>query len=378
MYVLNTGFYKSIDGGRTYSTINTPHGDNHDLWIAPDDPNRMIEANDGGRECELQRRAHVVRARSSDSAVLSRRARQRFPYHVYGAATGQLYGAHRVAHNRLRHYGKGLGRNGGQRIGLGAAFAKRFDDCVRGNYGGLLERLDHHTGQSRDINVWPDNPMGWGAEGMKYRFQWNFPILFSPNDPNVLYTAGSHLFKSTNEGQTWQIISGDLTRNDKAKQGSSGGPITKDNTSVEYYCTIFTIAESPVTKGVMWTGSDDGLVHVTRDSHAAKPTWENVHQEHLRPARMDSDQLHRALATRRLHRPTSPRRCIKRTTSAPIFTRPAIYRQDVEEDHQRHPRQRLHARHSRRPESARPVVRWHRNGQSTVHSTTATLGSHCN
>jgi hypothetical protein len=126
------------------------------------------------------------------------------------------------------------------------------------------------------VNVWPDNPMGWGAEGMKYRFQWNFPIHFSPHDPNVLYTGGSHVFKTTNEGQSWQTISTDLTRNDKSKQGASGGPITKDNTSVEYYCTIFAMAESPVTKGVMWIGSDDGLVHVTRDSHAAKPAWENV------------------------------------------------------------------------------------------------------
>jgi hypothetical protein len=138
--------------------------------------------------------------------------------------------------------------------------------------------MDHRTGQQRDVNVWPDNPMGWGAEGMKYRFQWNFPIHFSPHDPNVLYTGGSHVFKTTNEGQSWQTISSDLTRNDKSKQASSGGPITKDNTSVEYYCTIFTMAESPVAKGVLWTGSDDGLVHVTRDSHAAKPVWENVTQ----------------------------------------------------------------------------------------------------
>jgi hypothetical protein len=145
-----------------------------------------------------------------------------------------------------------------------------------GNYGGLLGRLDHRTGQQRDINVWPDNPMGWGAEGMKYRFQWDFPILFSPNDQNTLYTGGNVLFKTTNEGQSWQIISPDLTRNDKSKLGPSGGPITKDNTSVEYYCTIFTLAESPVQKGVIWTGSDDGLVHVTRDGDAEKPKWENV------------------------------------------------------------------------------------------------------
>ncbi len=276
MYVLNTGFYKSIDGGRTYSTINTPHGDNHDLWIAPDDPNRMIEANDGGANVSYNG-GRMWSEQDQATAQFYRVALDNdFPYHVYGAQ--QDSSTVRIA-SRTTGFGiteKDWDVTAGSESGWVQPSPKDSMIVFGGNYGGLLERLDHHTGQSRDINVWPDNPMGWGAEGMKYRFQWNFPILFSPNDPNVLYTAGSHLFKSTNEGQTWQIISGDLTRNDKAKQGASGGPITKDNTSVEYYCTIFTIAESPVTKGVMWTGSDDGLVHVTRDSHAAKPTWENV------------------------------------------------------------------------------------------------------
>jgi hypothetical protein len=115
--------------------------------------------------------------------------------------------------------------------------------------------------------------MGWGAGDLKYRFQWNFPIVFSPHDPNTLYAAANVLFKSTNEGQSWQVISGDLTRNDKAKQASSGGPITKDNTSIEYYCTIFTVMESPIEKGTIWAGSDDGLVHVTRDGGK---NWQNV------------------------------------------------------------------------------------------------------
>src|SRR5256714_13113894 len=115
--------------------------------------------------------------------------------------------------------------------------------------------------------------MGWGAEGMKYRFQWSYPILFSPNDPAALYAAGDHLFRTTNEGQSWEMISPDLTRNDKSKQGPGGGPITKDNTSVEYYDTIFTVAESSLQKGVIWTGSDDGLVQLTRDNGK---TWANV------------------------------------------------------------------------------------------------------
>ena len=142
-----------------------------------------------------------------------------------------------------------------------------------GCYDGLLQRLNHKTEEKRLINVWPDNPMGHGAEGMKYRFQWNFPIFFSPHDPNKLYTASNHLHVTYNEGQTWEIISPDLTRNDSSKLVSSGGPITQDNTSVEYYCTIFAAVESPITKGLIWVGSDDGLIHITTDGGK---NWRNV------------------------------------------------------------------------------------------------------
>ena len=134
-----------------------------------------------------------------------------------------------------------------------------------GSYGGLITRYDHHTGQLRDINPYPNNPMGAGADVLQYRFQWNFPLVFSPHDSNTLYTAANVLFKSTNEGQSWEVISPDLTRNDKSKQGPSGGPITKDNTSIEYYDTIFTVMESPVQAGTIWIGTDDGLVQLSRD-----------------------------------------------------------------------------------------------------------------
>ncbi|HSD46874.1 MAG TPA: hypothetical protein VLB87_09620, partial [Pyrinomonadaceae bacterium] len=142
-----------------------------------------------------------------------------------------------------------------------------------GSYGGLTTRYDRRTGQLRDINPYPNNPMGSGADVLKYRFQWNFPIVFSPHDPNTLYLAANVLFKSTDEGSSWQVISPDLTRNDKSKQGSSGGPITKDNTSVEYYATIFTLMESPLTAGTIWAGSDDGLVQLSRDGGR---NWSNV------------------------------------------------------------------------------------------------------
>ncbi len=142
-----------------------------------------------------------------------------------------------------------------------------------GSYDGLITRYDHHNGQTRNVTVWPDNEMGWAPDKLKYRFQWDFPLLFSAHDPNLLFAAGNVLFASTDQAQSWKPISGDLTRNDKSKQISSGGPITKDNTSIEYYDTIFTVIESPVEKGLIWAGSDDGLVHLTRDGGAH---WQNV------------------------------------------------------------------------------------------------------
>ncbi len=273
MYVLNTGFYKSVDGGRTYTTIQVPHGDNHDLWIAPDDPLRMINANDGGANVSSNGGRTWSEQDQATAQFYRVSVDNDFPYHVYGAQ--QDNSTVKIA---SRSTGIGITvrdweETAGSESGWVQAHPKDSNIVFGGNYGGYLTRLDHRNGQVRDINVWPDNPMGWGAEGMKYRFQWNFPILFSPHDSNVLYTAGNHLFKTANEGQSWQIISPDLTRNDKSKLGPSGGPITKDNTSVEYYCTIFTAAESPVQKGVIWAGSDDGLVHVTRDGGGK---WDNV------------------------------------------------------------------------------------------------------
>jgi hypothetical protein len=147
------------------------------------------------------------------------------------------------------------------------------DIVYGGNYGGFLSRLDHKTGENRAINVWPDNPMGAGADVQKYRFQWNFPIFISPHNPKRLYACGNHLFVTENEGQTWEMISPDLTTNDKSKQAPSGGPITKDNTSVEYYCTIFTAMESPLERDLLMTGSDDGLLNISRDGGAH---WENI------------------------------------------------------------------------------------------------------
>ena len=152
------------------------------------------------------------------------------------------------------------------------------DIVVGGSYGGYLTVVDHKTGAGRIIDVWPDNPMGWAAADLKYRFQWNFPIAFSKHDPDVLFAAANVLFKSTDLGETWQQISPDLSRNDKDRMGASGGPITKDNTSVEYYGTIFALAESQHEEGVIWAGTDDGKVHLTRDGGT---TWDDVTPSNL-------------------------------------------------------------------------------------------------
>jgi len=273
VYVLNTGFYKSNDGGRTYTTISVPHGDNHDLWIAPNDSLRMINSNDGGANVSFNGGRSWTEQDQPTAQFYRVAIDNDFPYNIYGAQ--QDNSTVKIASRTTEG---GIDQThwhpvGGGESGWVAPHPRDSNIVFAGSYGGLLTRYDHRTGQLRNINVWPDNPMGAGAEAMKYRFQWNFPIVFSPHDPNVLYTAGNILFKTTNEGQSWEPISPDLTRNDKSKQGPSGGPITKDNTGVEYYCTIFTVMESPVQRGVIWAGSDDGLVHVTRDGGK---NWENV------------------------------------------------------------------------------------------------------
>ena len=275
IYGVNVGFFKSIDGGKTFSvTLHPPHGDNHEMWIAPSDPNRMIEGNDGGANISLNGGKTWSSIMNQPTAQFYRVALDdQFPYWIYGAQQDNT-----TVKIVSRTSSSGIGEAnwypvGGGESGWIAGYPKDPEIVFAGNYDGLITRYDHRTAQTRDVTVWPDNPMGHGVEDMKYRFQWNFPILFSPHDPDLLYAAGNVLFTSTNQGQNWKAISPDLTRNDKSKQGPSGGPITKDNSAVEYYDTIFTVAESPVKKGVIWAGSDDGLVHVTQDAGAH---WSNV------------------------------------------------------------------------------------------------------
>lgn len=273
VYVLNTGFYKSNDGGRTYTTISVPHGDNHDLWIAPDDPTRMINSNDGGANVSYNGGRSWTEQDQPTAQFYRVTVDNDFPYNIYGAQQDNS-----TVRIPSRTTDAGIAREhwydvGGGESGWIAPSPKNSNVVFAGSYGGLLTRYDHRTGQLRDVSPYPNNPMGGGADVLKYRFQWNFPILFSSHDADTLYAAANVLFKSTNEGHSWEPISPDLTRNDKSKQGSSGGPITKDNTSVEYYGTIFALMESPLQQGLIWSGSDDGLIYLTRDGGA---NWANV------------------------------------------------------------------------------------------------------
>ena len=196
-----------------------------------------------------------------------------FPYRIYGAQqdNSTVRIKHRTSSSSITER-DWESTAGGESAHL-APDPKNNNIVYGGTYKGYMMRKDHSNDQTRSVNVWPDNPAGSGAEVMKYRFNWNFPISFSKHDSSKLYAFSNHVHVSTNEGKSWEIISPDLTRNDKSKLVSSGGPITQDNTGVEYYATIFAVDESNIEKGLMWVGSDDGLIHLTKDNGK---TWENV------------------------------------------------------------------------------------------------------
>ncbi len=274
VYVLNVRYHRSKDGGRTFEAFNSRHSDHHDLWISPDDNQQMIIGNDGGAQITFDGGENWSTYYNQPTGQFYRVVTDNhFPYRIYGAQ--QDNSTVRILH---RTDGYGIGERdweptAGSESGHIAVDPSDDEIVYGGNYGGYLSRVNHRTGEERNVNVWPDNPMGHGAEGARYRFQWNFPIFVSPHDPAKLYAASQHLHLSTNGGQSWEIISPDLTRNVPTKLGPSGGPITKDNTSVEYYCTVFAAAESPYEKDVILAGSDDGLLHITRNGGK---DWENI------------------------------------------------------------------------------------------------------
>jgi len=266
VYVMNVSYGKSVDGGKTFQLYDAPHGDHHDLWIDPDNNQRMAIADDGG--AQISNNAGVIWSTygNQPTAQFYRvTTDNHFPYRIYGAQ--QDNSSVRIAH---RTSGASIGERDWDVLDLGESAHLAPDplneDQVYGSaYKGTMKMQDMITGQLRSTNVWPDLPAGSGADIMKYRFNWNFPILFSPHDPKKLYAGSNYLHVSYNGGQSWEVISKDLTRNEPATIASSGGPITQDNTGAEYYANLFVIMESPYTKDEIWAGSDDGLLHITRD-----------------------------------------------------------------------------------------------------------------
>jgi photosystem II stability/assembly factor-like uncharacterized protein/DNA-binding FrmR family transcriptional regulator len=278
VYILNTGMYRSIDGGKSFRPIRVPHGDNHGLWIDPANADRMIESNDGGANVSTNGGASWTGQGNQPTAQFYHVvADQRFPYYIYGAqqdnSTVGIASASPGGIDRPNWYAVGGGESG-----YIAPDPHDPEIVYAGSYGGEITRYDHHTEQLQDVTPWPLNPIGSGAVDQKYRFQWTEPIVFSPHDPNTLYFAAQVLFKTTDNGMNWQVISPDLTRNDKTKQQPAGGPITKDNTGVEVYDTIFSVVESERQKDLIWTGSDDGVVSITSDGGK---NWANVTPKEL-------------------------------------------------------------------------------------------------
>ena len=279
VYVMNVSYHKSTDGGATFESHNAPHGDHHDLWIAPEDNQRMIIADDGGAQVSYDGGSTWSTYLNQPTAQFYRVTTDNaFPYRIYVAQ--QDNSTIRIRH---RSSGSSIGEKDWESTAGGESAHIAIDPLNNeivygGSYDGFLTRVNHEKKSIRGINVWPDNPMGHGAEGMKYRFQWNFPIIFSKHNPKRLYTFSNQVHLTENEGQEWKIISPDLTRNDPAKLKSSGGPITQDNTSVEYYCTIFAANESPLKEGLLWVGSDDGLIHLTQNGGK---TWDNITPKQL-------------------------------------------------------------------------------------------------
>jgi len=274
VYILNTGTYRSIDGGSTFTQLSTPHGDNHGLWIDPTNPKRLINSNDGGADISIDGGLHWTSQDNQPTAQFYHVIVDRqFPYHIYGSQQDNTSVDIASATNHF-----GIDRTdwdpvGGGESGYIAPNPSDSNLVYAGSYGGSITEFNKKLGTEREMNPWPLNPMGQGDADLKYRFQWTAPITMSPHEPNTIYYGAQMVLKTTDRGNHWTEISPDLTRNDKRTEQSSGGPITQDNTAAEYYATVFTIAESPVQAGTIWAGSDDGLVHVTTD---AGKNWTDV------------------------------------------------------------------------------------------------------
>ena len=290
VYVLNTGIWKSIDGGKSFSYIRAPHGDHHDLWINADDPLNVINGNDGGANVSFNGgKTWSTQANQPTAEMYRVTVDNRFPYRVYGCQQDNT-----CVSVPSRTSSSGIARHhwwviGGCESGHVAVDPRNPDISYAGCYGGSITRYDHATEQEREINAYPQLAVGQAAKDLRYRFQWNAPIRLSPHDPDVLYHTSQFVHRSADHGQSWEVISPDLTRNDVQKQGHAGGDLTWDNTGVEVYDTVFAFEESSQTPGLLWAGTDDGRVHLSRDNGeswveitpAGMPDWGQVNMIEL-------------------------------------------------------------------------------------------------
>jgi photosystem II stability/assembly factor-like uncharacterized protein len=274
VYVLNTGAFRSNDGGKTFQLLPAPHGDHHGLWIDPTNPQRLINSNDGGVTISVDGGRTWSQQNNQPTAQFYHVATDNhWPYRVYGAQQDNST----VAIASRGEEGV-IGRQdwyevGGGESGYISPDPRDPEIVYAGSDGALITRYDHRTEQMQDVSPYPLDTSGNGAAELKYRFQWTEPVLVSNYDSNVIYSAAQFVLKSTDQGRSWNPISPDLTRNDKLRQKPSGGEITLDITSVEYFDTVFALAESPLQRGMLWAGTDDGLIHLTRDDGK---TWTNV------------------------------------------------------------------------------------------------------
>lgn len=273
LIVLNVDAWKSFDGGKTFSEINVHHGDTHDIWFNPDNSDNFIIADDGGAEVTFNGGTTFTELDIPTAQFYHVHTDNDFPYNVYGAQ--QDNSTVRIA-SRTNGYSitdKDWYPVAGGESGYVVEDPTNPDITFGGSYDGYLSINNQKTGESRLINVYPEFYMGHGSDTRDYRFQWTYPILFSPHDSKTLYVTSQFVHKSTDYGHSWEKLSPDLTRHDPATMAASGGPISKDNTGVETYATIFAFVESPHEKGVFYAGSDDGLVHVSKDGGK---TWNNI------------------------------------------------------------------------------------------------------
>jgi len=274
VFLMNLSTWKSTDGGRTFSRIRLPHGDTHALWIDPADSRRMISGNDGGATISFD-------GGGTWSSIMNQPTAQfyhvttddQWPYRIYGAQQDNTTVSIVSRSDDGVITPSDWNSVGGGESGYIAPKPGDPNIVIAGTYTGTLTRYDVRTKQTKDISVWLNNYDGWASRDVPNRFQWTFPILYSKHDPRVLYVAANRIFRSTNDGDSWEPISPDLTLHDPKTLVAAGGPITYDMTGTEWYATVFALAESPLNADVLWAGSDDGLIHITRDRGK---TWTNV------------------------------------------------------------------------------------------------------